>query len=181
MRGHKDGLRQRRRRDSVPQDADIALSCTRLGVPAALQRRYDPGRIPWIDLLFFRVGAGAVLWLRAGRNGGRRLNCFALCNDNHTGGRLLDHVDDRVLDRHLHHLSWRFSWCLPRRDLRWPLFLGHGFRGTPDRTPDLGRCLFWRRALCGLLARRLGAGLATFRAFLARRNALLCFGHDCPL
>jgi hypothetical protein len=84
-------------------------------------------------------------------------------------------------DRHLYHLSWRFSRCLPCRDLRWPLFLGHGFRGTPDRTPDLGLCLFRRRALCGLLARRLGAGLATFRAFLARRNALLCFGHDCPL
>jgi hypothetical protein len=44
--------------DSVPQNADIAVSCTRLGVPAALQRRYDPGRIPWIDLLFFRLGTG---------------------------------------------------------------------------------------------------------------------------
>ena len=60
-------------------------------------------------------------------------------------------------------------------------FLAMGFAFTPDRTLDLGLCLFRRRALCGLLARRLGAGLATFRVFLARRNALLCFGHDCPL
>jgi hypothetical protein len=27
---------------------------------------------------------------------------------------------------------------------------------------------------------RLGACLAAFRAFLARRNTLLCFGHGCP-
>jgi hypothetical protein len=149
---------------------------TRLGVTGASQRHRDSGHIP---LLFFRLGTGAVLWLRAGRNGGRRLNCFVLCND--TGGRLLHHVDDRILDQHLRHLSWRFSWCLPCHDLRWPLFLGRGFRCTPDCTPDLGLCLFRCRPFCGLLARRLGTGLATFRAFLARRNALLCFGHDCPL
>jgi hypothetical protein len=160
---------------------DIALSCTSARACTALQRRYDPGRIPWIDLLFFRLGTGAGLRLAIGRNGSRRPNCFVLSNNNHAGEWLFDHVDDRVLDRHLYHLSWRFSRCLPCRDLRWPLFLGHGFRGTPDRTPDLGLCLLRRRALCGLLARRLGAGLATFRAFLARRNALLCFGHDCPL
>jgi len=35
--------------------------------------------------------------------------------------------------------------------------------------------------LAQTLARVLGAGPATFRAFLARRSALLCFGHDCPL
>ena len=61
---------------------------------------------------------------------------------------------------------------LPRSSMAafsWPWVSGH-----PDRTPDLGLCLFRRRALCCLLARRLGAGLATFRAFLARRNALLC-------
>ena len=44
-RGYKDGLRQRRRGDSVPQRHRYCLSCTSVGVPAALQRRYDPGRI----------------------------------------------------------------------------------------------------------------------------------------
>ena len=71
----------------------------------------------------------------------------------------------------------RQSWYLPCRDLRWPLFLGHRFRGTSD----LRLCLFRLRVPCGLLTRRLGAGLAAFRAFLSRRNALLCFGHGCLL
>ena len=71
-----------------------------------------------IDLLVFRLGTDAALRLRTGRNRSRRPNHFVLSNNDHAGDRLLDHVDDRVLDRHLYHLSWRFSWCLPCRDLR---------------------------------------------------------------
>jgi hypothetical protein len=58
-------------------------------------------------------------------------------------------------------------------------FLGaFGFRSTTARTPDLGLCLFRRHALCGLLARRLDACLAAFRAFLARRDTLLCIAKE---
>jgi hypothetical protein len=125
-----------------------------------------------IDLLFFRLGTDAA----AGRNGITNPNRFVFCNDNRSGDRFLDHVDDRVLDWHLH----RGSWCLSCCSLRRRLFLGCGFRGSSTRT-DLGLRLFGCRVLCGFLACRLGACLAAFRDLLARRNALLCFGHRCPL
>ena len=73
-------------------------------------------------------------------------------------------------DWHLHQLS-------SFRCLRRALFLGHRLRRAHARAPDLGLRFFRRRVLCRHLARRLGACLAAFRALLARRNALFCFGH----
>jgi hypothetical protein len=89
---------------------------------------------------------------------------------NRAGGWLLDDVDHRGFDWHLHYLS-------SFRCLRRALFLGHWFRRDHARAPDLGLRFFRRRVLCRHLARRPGACLAAFRAFLARRDALFCFGH----
>src|SRR5258707_2959905 len=117
-----------------------------------------------------RTGAFAALGLATGRNGGRRTNRFVLRNNNRAGGWLLDDVDYRGFDWHLHYLS-------SFRCLRRALFLGHWFRRAHARAPDLGLHVFLRRVLCRHLARRLGACLGAFRTLLARRDALFCFGY----
>ncbi len=60
------------------------------------------------DLLFLRLGTDGALRLRARRNGRHRPSCFVLSNNDHARDRLLDHVDDRVLDGYLYYSSYRF-------------------------------------------------------------------------
>ena len=120
----------------------------------------------WIDLLFFRLAPVPGVASRSDEMG-VAVDLSVLSNNNHAGDRLLDHVDDRVLDRHLHHSSWRFSWCLPCRDLRWPLFLA-------DRTLAPWTLPF--SASCPLRpSLRAGSalGLPRFRFYASQRASLL--------
>src|SRR6516165_6568919 len=120
-----------------------------------------------------KTNAFSALGLAAGRNRGRRLNRFVLCDSNHAGGLLLDDVDDCGFDRGYRHLcDWSPFHCLRR-----PLFLGRRFLRAHARALDLRFRFFWCRVLCSHLARRLSACLAAFRTFLTHRNALLCFCH----
>ena len=179
-RGYEDGCRRRRRGNSDPQRQISILFCTSV-VTGAPQRHRDSGAYRGLAYCSSVSGPASGLGSRSDERGvAVRIVSYSVTTTTPgTGSSITSMIVSSTGTSTTCLGAFLGAFLAAIFDGRW--FLGHGFRGTPDRTPDLGLCLFRRRTLCGLLARRLGAGLATFRAFLARRNALLCFGHDCPL